>query len=469
MSRSTKIVCTLGPAVDSREGIRKLIAAGMNVARINCSHGDWEQRRRWIEWVRELSPKVGPVAILADLQGPKMRIGTLEEPLRVEVGQKLDLHRGDAPKGAISIPSADLWSAMGSGDRLLFGDGDVQTRLGDMTAFGVEAKVLVAGTIKSKTGITLVGKSFDIQALTPKDEEDVAAAAAMGVDFIALSYLRSAADVLRLKHLIAKHDSAIRVCSKIETHDALREIEAVVRMSDVVMVARGDLGLQMDLECVPTAQKRIIRVCNAMGVPVITATQMLESMMQVPRPTRAEAGDVANAILDGTDAVMLSGETAAGKYPFEAVSIMARIAEEAETMLDHSRRLDEVRSSRAKIQVTQAVAHSAVRLAEQLGVRAIVATSTSGTTPRMVSKFRPRAPILCLTWGERTQRAMAVVWGVEAALGDQQSNMDDVARHALEVFLRAKRIRVGDLLVLASGFPTGTPGNTNLVIVETVR
>lgn len=480
MKRRTKIVCTLGPAVDSRQAIKDLIAAGMNVARINCSHGGWEQREQWIRWVRELSPEVSPIAVLVDLSGPKTRIGPLAEPVAVTPGQRVtllppgvangDLVSASTEDGAtLCVPDPQLYRAMEPGDRLLFGDGDVQARLIEKTDEGITGKVLSGGLIKSKTGITLSGKSFGVKAITSKDEEDLARAAALGADIVALSYVRSPADVQALKHLVAKHDKEIRVCAKIETKEALREIDEIVKVSDVVMVARGDLGLQLDLEEVPVAQKRVIRKCNQAGVPVITATQMLESMMNLARPTRAEATDVANAILDGTDAVMLSGETAAGKFPIEACRIMNRIADHAEEMLDHHLKLDDIRYSRNQLQVTEAVAHSAVRLSEQLAVKAIVTTTTSGTSPRMVSKFRPRAPILCVCWRERTQRAMAVVWGVEAALGEPKENMDEVARHVFDLFIRCKRLKVNDPVVLASGFPTGTAGNTNLVIVESVR
>jgi pyruvate kinase len=287
----------------------------------------------------------------------------------------------------------------------------------------------------------------------------------MGVDYIALSYVKSASDRLELRRLVDQYDPGIRLVAKIETKEALRDIDQILQASDVVMVARGDLGLQLPIEDVPVAQKRIIARANAMGKPVITATQMLESMIVNARPTRAEATDVANAILDGTDAVMLSGETAAGQYPVEAVKTMARIAEKAESLgQDEAPRPAPVKNQ----DCTEAVAHAAVEVAESLRARAIVTSSTSGATPRWVRKFRPDVPILCATWDERVQRQLAMVGGVMAALIPSPETTDEAIGLSIEAFLKAKELKMGDQVVLTCGVPPGVAGNTNLILVRTV-
>ncbi len=468
MKRRTKIVCTLGPAVDSREKIGQLAAAGMNVARINCSHGDWETRRHHIEWVRQFSTPIAPIAVLADLQGPKFRIGELPEGvIEVQTGQTLSLSQhGDT---RLQVPADEIFHAMAKNDRLLLGDGEVELKLIAHEGDVFQARVLSSGKIKSRQGITLVGRSFNVPSMSEKDLEDIFEACKAGVDFIALSYVRQAADLRELRRLVDKYEPGIKLCAKIETREALKNIDEILKVADLVMVARGDLGLQMDLEDVPTAQKRIIHKANLVGRPVITATQMLESMVNAARPTRAEATDVFNAILDGTDAVMLSGETAAGMYPIEAVKTMARITEKAEALFDYDERLrDDSFIPKGAHEGTEAVARAAVELATSLRCRAIVTTSTSGLTPRMVSKFRPRCPILCASWNEKTHHQLGVVWGVEALRINLPDNMDATIDAAINAFLKQKRLKVGDTVVVTAGVPAGTAGNTNLILVHKV-
>lgn len=469
MKRRSKIVCTLGPAVDSREKVSALADAGMNVARLNCSHGDWETRRRWIGWLRELSGPVAPIGILADLQGPKFRIGEIEgTTVDLETGQTLLV--GAGPNAAIPIFEPPILAVLDEGVRVLLGDGVVELRLGRRAGGNFQAQVISGGQVKSRQGITVVGKVFDTPAMTDKDIADVREACLAGVDFIALSYVKSPADIRVLRREVDKYDPTIRLCAKIETKDALEEIEEIAKVSDVIMVARGDLGLQMDLEQVPLAQKTIIHTCNRLGCPVITATQMLESMVGSPRPTRAEAADVANAILDGTDAVMLSGETATGRYPVEAVQTMARIAAEAEHALNENdwttpqgARRPDVLSS------TDAVASAVSQLARHIRPTAILTTTTSGQTARLVSKYRPRVPILCATWERRTQAFMSVVWGVEAIFTDLAGTSDETTSNAINAFLRHKRLHVGDDLLITAGVPAGIPGQTNLILHSTVK
>lgn len=466
MKRRTKIVCTLGPASDSREKIEALIKAGMNVARLNCSHGDWDTKRRWIGWLRELSPEIAPVAILADLQGPKFRVGEL-------FGGSVDLPTGTTvtvgPNGDVPIFQEEILNVMRPGDRLLLGDGEIEIKLGASAGHHTwTGRMIVGGVLKSRKGVTVVGRQFDVPALSEKDLEDLEAAVAAGCDMVALSYVKHAPDVEMLREHLERLNSPARICAKIETREAVRDLESILPVVDIIMVARGDMGLQMDIEDVPPAQKHIIERCSAVGVPVITATQMLESMITNPRPTRAEAGDVFNAVLDGTDAVMLSGETAAGLYPVECVKTMARLCEEGESRFDRYR-IERRVKSRLDIQPTDAIAQAVATLEGQIRAKAILSTSTSGQTPRLVSKYRPHAPILCATHDETTAHFLAVVWGVEAALVPDTVFSDDVYAAALQIFVDAKRLKPGDTIVFTAGVPAGVPGNTNLIMVQTVR
>jgi pyruvate kinase len=471
MKRRTKIVCTLGPATDSRGKLEDLIEAGMNVARINCSHGDWESRRRWIEWIRALSPKVGPVAILADLQGPKFRVGILpEEGLDLKAGDSVTVGQGE--QAMIPVLQPEIVEAMAPNARLLMGDGEIELRLGPTVGPGTfEAKVVTGGLLTSRKGVTLVGKVFEVPALTDKDREDVREAVAAGVDYIALSYVKSANDVRQLRRMVdelgAKH---IGLCAKIEMQQGIRELEEILKVVDIIMVARGDMGLQMDIEDVPLMQKHIIDECTFAGKPVITATQMLESMIHASRPTRAEATDVANAVLDGTDALMLSGETAMGQYPVECVKTMVRIAEAAEENYDRYR-IERNFAERVKNGVghTDAIAHAVSELAFLIEPKAIVCTTTSGQTPRLVSKFRPRVPILCATWDDATHRKLAVVWGVESVRIPLPQSTDSIVNEAVDALLDHKRIKIGDTVVLTAGVPAGTAGNTNLILTQVVK
>lgn len=466
--RRTKIVCTLGPAVDSRRAIARLIAAGMNVARLNCSHGDWETRARWIAWLRELSSELSPVGILVDLQGPKFRIGAVK-------GGVLDLKPGaqvivgNVSGVDIPIPQSEIICELRAGDRLLLGDGNLELRIRSGTDGRFEASAVTAGAIRSRQGLTLVGKSFSKPAFTEQDAADMRWACELDADFVALSYVHSADDLTRARKAMDGMGGRMKLCAKIETRSALRNLEEILAASDLAMVARGDLGLQMNPEDVPMAQKAIIRLANRLGKPVITATQMLESMMLAPRPTRAEVADVANAILDGTDAVMLSGETATGAYPTECVRTMARIAGKAETMLDHQALLEGPGERGSRIPASHAIAQAVARLAETTQPRAILTTTTSGQTARLVSKFRPCTPILCATWNPKTHCQMSVVWGVESLHVPLPTNTDEIVQNAMDGFVRRRRLRTGDRVIVTAGVPAGTPGNTNLILNEVVK
>jgi pyruvate kinase len=469
MKRRTKIVCTLGPAVDSKEKIRALVDAGMNVARLNCSHGDWESRRRWIGWLRELQGDGAPVAVLADLQGPKFRIGELEGGmLELSTGQTVTI--GNSIGATIPIHQPEILGALAPGVRMLLGDGHVELKVATVAEGVCEAKTISGGPVRSRQGVTIVNRSFDTPALTPKDLEDVQEAIRAGVDFIALSYVRSASDMRELRRVVDRLGSDVALCVKVETREALKDLENILKVSDLVMVARGDLGLQMDLEEVPLAQKWIIERCTLAGMPVITATQMLESMMHSPRPTRAEASDVANAILDGSDAVMLSGETAAGLYPVECVRTMVRIAEKTEPLFDRGRLREKLLEiAKGSSGHTEAVAYAAAELALLIKPQAIVTTTASGQTARLVSKHRPKAPILAATYDDRTLAQLAIVWGVEAIRMEVPSSTDEGIQKSIDCFLKRRRLKVGDLVIVTAGVPAGARGNTNMILTQVVK
>lgn len=469
MKRRSKIVCTLGPAVDSREKIKALIEAGMNVARINCSHGDWDTRRQWITWIRELSSDLGPIAILADLQGPKFRMDRLSADfVELEIGQSVTV--GCGPAATIPISQPEILAAMSPNCRLLLGDGNVELKLGQKADENFTAKVVTSGQVKSRQGVTLVGKVFEVAPMTEKDREDIGFACAAGVDYIALSYVKEADDIVALRREVDRYDPSIGLCAKIETREAIKDLDNILKVVDLIMVARGDLGLQMDIEDVPIMQKRIIEMSTWAGKPVITATQMLESMIENARPTRAEATDIANAVLDGTDALMLSGETASGAYPIECVRTMVRIAEKAEALFDRSKmdaRFYE-HSLKAHVGHPEAIAQSVANLASLLKPAAVISTTVSGNTARLVSKYRPKAPVLCATYDERTQARLAVVWGVEALRLPTPKTTEEGVRNAIAAFVKKKRLKKGDLVVVTAGVPFGE-GNTNLILTQVVN
>lgn len=469
MQKRTKMVCTLGPAVDSFDQIKALIAAGMNVARLNCSHGDWEAKRQWIKWIREASPDVSPIAILADLQGPKFRIGEISGgSVNLKMGEVVTL--GPEPTANIPVYDQLMLSALAQGSRVLLGDGIVELKLTSQQGSLWLAKVQSSGVVKSKQGFTLFGKSFETPALSEKDKSDVIEACKADVDFIALSYVKDEGDILELKEMVAKLDKGVRICAKIETREAMKNLDAIIKVSDVLMVARGDMGLQMEIEDVPVAQKTIISKCNIAGKPVITATQMLESMISSPRPTRAEVADIANAILDGTDAVMLSGETASGQYPIESATVMAKVAANAEKIFEHEHWLEHLGSKVSRLsEPTEAIAHAVAQLAMTTKPKAILTTTTSGSTARLVSKYRPKPPILCATWDHKVFRQMAVVWGVEAIHIGLPSMTDEIVERSIAGFVKAKKLKSGDSVIITAGVPAGQPGHTNLILNEVVK
>ena len=485
--RRTKIIATLGPAVSSFEKICELVEAGMNVVRINTAHGDWDTRRQWMGWVREAETRYGiPIAILLDLAGPKVRIGRLPEPLTLQKGQivRFVLHEAydAATPSAIPLPVPEIFRVAQPNDRLLVDDGSIELSITQVEAEQIEALVLEGGELSSQRGITLPNRTLALPSMTPKDREDLQQGLQAGVDWIALSFVRSVSDVLNLQSLIKEYGADTPVIAKIEQRAALEELEKIIEVSDGVMVARGDLGVQVDLAEVPALQKQIIRLCNAHAKPVITATQMLESMVQEGRPTRAEVTDVANAILDGSDALMLSGETAVGAYPIQAVRWMARIAENAEEALFQPNGPIPLSGSpliRGNLKegdpgtaghhsTTEAVARAACLVAQMVGAKAILTPTTSGGTPRWVSHFRPAQPILALTPKERIWRRLTLLWGVAPLRIPHVSSTDEMTTQALLAACQTRLVQQGDRVVLTAGVPVGVPGNTNMIQVLTI-
>ena len=465
--RNTKIVATLGPASSSPEVVRSMVEAGMNVARLNFSHGSHPQHRDIIQMLRKVSQETGkPLAILQDLGGPKLRIGDIPQgSVRLEPGSdvKLSVGADDGKTNQLPIPSCPwLPREVKEGQRILLDDGSIQLRVKRIEADGVICSVVVGGTVSSHKGINLPDTTLrELKIPTDKDQIDLAFGIQEGVDFVALSFVRTADDVRTLKELIHRTGAKARVIAKIEKREALIQIEGIVEEADGVMVARGDLGVETDLETVTLQQKEIIALCNRRGKVVITATQMLQSMIENPTPTRAEVSDVTNAILDGTDAVMLSGETAVGKYPVKAVQVMANIANKTEQVFDTDRFLHRRELSEASM--SAAVAHAACLLAKELCASAIIANTESGHTALMVSRYRPHPPILGMSRHETTVRQLTLVWGVYPFLIDNVSGTDELLDRAIEMTRRSNLAREGDHVVITAGVPVGQSGTTNLI------
>jgi pyruvate kinase len=463
----TKIVCTLGPASDNRETLRSLMEAGLSVARLNFSHGTHEQHAATVALVRAVARELGrPVAILGDLQGPRIRIGDLAAPRHVSDGEDIVLVAGeDAAEDQFPTTYEHLCEDLKVGDRILVDDGLIELVALEVGTHTVKARVLHGGPIKSHKGMNLPGVAVSAPSITDKDWADVRFAVEHNLEYLALSFVRRAQDIAELREKIPKH---MLVVAKIEKDSALENIESIVRASDAVMVARGDLGVELPFEEVPIAQKNLNAHCNKLGRPVITATQMLESMITNPRPTRAEASDVANAIFDGTDAVMLSAETAAGQYPRLAVEAMSRIITEIEK---HPRvvRTDERRAaSDVAVSTEQAIAAAATSAVRSLGAPALIVFTKSGFSARVVAAHRPNVPILVLTDQERTYRQLALVWGVVPCLVEHCDTYWDMVKLALEAVRNHGLAREGDRVVVTAGVPFDVPGTTNLMKIETV-
>jgi len=467
VNRRTKIVATLGPATGTPERIAGLIDAGANVIRVNASHGTPELRAGWVAAVRRAAEAAGaPVAVLMDLQGPRIRVGDLARPRVLHADEAVVFAPEEAARGD-ELPTTyeDLARDARVGARILLDDGLLSVEVTRIAPPRVEGRVVDGGTLTSHKGMNLPGLQVSAPALTQKDREDVAHAAGLGVDYVALSFVRRADDLAELRGLVP---DSVKLVAKIEKAAALDDLERILRASDAVMVARGDLGVELPFEEVPVVQKRLIREANRHGKPVITATQMLESMVHHPRPTRAEASDVANAILDGTDAVMLSAETAVGEYPFDAVRAMDRIIREMERHPLAAAREDRRVAAGQDVSVEDAIAIGTSAVARMLKTPLIVTLTKGGFTARKVAALRPPVPILAVTTEPVTYRQLALVWGVTAVGVDHVPSYDAMLEVVRDLILKRGYARPGDRIVMTAGVPWEVSGATNLLKVEVV-
>ncbi len=473
--RRTKIVCTLGPAVASVEGVRALIAAGMDVARLNFSHGSHDDHRRMIEVVRDEAKRAGRlVPILQDLQGPKIRLGkVMDGGVLIHKGSTVVLTSEPVAEGTaerVHVSYDALADEVSVGGRILIDDGYIEVMVTRVDGPDVHAEVVVGGVLKSNKGVNLPKLRAARPSLTEKDIRDLTFGLAHDVDFIALSFVRTGTDVADLVQRIRAVDKNIGVISKIEKPEAVEDFEAILAGSDGIMVARGDLGIEIPMQDVPVVQKRLIRACLEAAKPAITATQMLESMIENPRPTRAEATDVANAVFDGTDAVMLSGETAAGKYPIRAVAAMDEIARAAEASRKvlGGREATFFTGTREADQTTEAISQTAVRLAEQVGASAIACLTHSGTTARAIARHRPDVPIFAFTDDAGALGRISLTWGTEPIKVPLQTTTDAGLMSVREGLLAGGHVRPGDRVVVTAGLPLVAVGLTNMVHVMTI-
>lgn len=464
--RKTKIVCTIGPASGSAKIIEKLIEGGMDVARLNFSHGTHEDHREKISLIRTISKRLNrPVAILQDLAGPKIRVGSIPDPgITLEPGQTFLLTTRNLPGTTrrVSISYRRLAKEVNIGDRILLADGIMELQVIGADAAGVHCRVITGGLLTSNKGINLPSGTIRAPAMTDNDREALRFGLAHDVDYVALSFVRSAQDILSAQAIIRRAKKTVPVIAKIEKHEALRHIDEILEVSGGLMVARGDLGVEIPLEEVPLIQKQLIRQANTLGKPVITATQMLRSMVDSPRPTRAEAADVANAVIDGTDAVMLSEETASGAYPVEAVRFMDRLARIAETGYAYTNFL----SQSPRRNISESVAQASCVLADHLDARAIVVHTRSGATARHISRFRPRQPVIALSPDRETVRRLMLIWGCQPFLIDEAKDTDAIFETAPAYVLKSAGLNAGDLVVMTLGHPLFETGTTNMIRVK---
>ncbi|OUS77995.1 pyruvate kinase [Paenibacillus sp. MY03] len=468
--RKTKIVCTIGPSSESLENTKKLIQSGMNVGRLNFSHGDFEEHGNRIKNIRKANAELGTsVAILLDTKGPEIRLGKLkEEPIELIQGDAITLTTEEilGDRTRIPVTYTNLPNDISVGSTVLIDDGLIGLTVESVEGTEIHCRIVNSGPIKGKKGVNVPGVKISLPGITEKDAGDIVFGIEQGVDFIAASFVRKASDVLEIRELLEKHDAShIQIISKIENQEGVDNLDEILEVSDGLMVARGDLGVEIPAEEVPLVQKMMIKKCNRAGKPVITATQMLDSMQRNPRPTRAEASDVANAIFDGTDAIMLSGETAAGKYPVESVQTMSRIAERAESALEY-REIFLKQANAQQVSVTEAVSQSVANSALDLNAKAIVTSTQSGFTARMVAKYRPKSPIIAVTTDERIMRRLALGWGVFPVKGAEASTTDEMFETAVKGAMSTGLLSLGDTIVITAGVPVGRAGTTNLIKIH---
>ncbi|KGR77494.1 pyruvate kinase [Ureibacillus manganicus] len=472
--RKTKIVCTIGPASESAETLEQLILAGMNVARLNFSHGTHEEHAVRVATIRDVAAKLNKtIGILLDTKGPEIRTHNMKNgEVHLSRGQVIDIsmEEVEGDENVFSVTYDQLIDDVNQNDKILLDDGLVELRVlaKDKEKGLIHTIVENAGILKNKKGVNVPGVSVKLPGITEKDAQDILFGIEQGVDFIAASFVRTAKDVLEIRELLEQNGgSHIQIIPKIENQEGVDNIDEIIEVSDGLMVARGDLGVEIPAEEVPLVQKTLIKKCNQVGKPVITATQMLDSMQRNPRPTRAEASDVANAIIDGTDAIMLSGETAAGQYPIDSVKTMNKIAEYTENSLDY-RAIVSMRSREKGTSMTEAISQAVSYTSINLGVKAVLAPTSSGTTAKMIAKYRPGVPIIAITNEVTTAQKLTLVWGVTSIVTPKVNTTDEILELAVDESLKYKYVDHGDVVVITAGVPVGEAGTTNLMKVHVI-
>ena len=470
--KKTKIVCTIGPSSDSYEVLNALVNQGMNVARLNFSHGTHPEHKKRIDTIKKLRDDIDePIAIMLDTKGPEIRIKTFKDGMiRIEQGQDFTLTSEDVEgdETRVSVTYKDITKDLKANDRVLIDDGLVEFTVISVDEKNVYMKAVNSGELSDRKGVNLPSVKVNLPTLTEKDIEDLIFGIKNDVDFIAASFIRSAKDVLEIRKILESNGGDdIKIISKIENLEGVQNIDEIIDVSDGIMVARGDMGVELDEEDIPLVQKDIIRKCNLKGKFVITATQMLDSMIRNPRPTRAEVTDVANAILDGSSAIMLSGETAAGNYPVKSCEMMRKIAVKIEDSLDYKIALDSTNDEH-EINITNSIAKATREAALDLDAKVIIAATTSGLTARNISKFKPKSPIIAATTNEKVRRQLAIEWGVYPIRATLASSIDDLFYESINILKNIKFVKEGELVILTAGMPLGKAGSTNIMMVKTV-
>ena len=469
--RKTKIVCTLGPATDQEGVLKEMLLAGMNVARFNFSHGSHEEHKRRLDQLKSLREELDlPVAAMLDTKGPEIRLRSFQNgSVMLKTGQEFTLTTEDVPgnETGCSVTYAELPQDVKTGDTILLDDGLVRLTVLETTVSTVRCRVENDGVMKNNKGVNIPGVRLSLPYMSQRDREDILFGAEQGFDFIAASFVRTAADVREIRRLLDGVGSKIRIIAKIENQEGVNNLSEILSVADGIMVARGDMGVEIDFTEIPILQKQMIAQCVACGKPAITATQMLDSMMEHPRPTRAEITDVANAIYDGTSAIMLSGETAAGKYPVEAVRTMDAIAVRTEGEIDYTKRMKRLAGS-SRLSIAAATAHAACTTAADISADAVITVSQRGTTAQMVSRFRPATTVIACLLDEQVRRQMSLYFGVVPLMMPYASNTDELVEFAVDAAEKAGLVQQGDLVVVTAGVPVGVAGTTNMIRVHLV-
>jgi pyruvate kinase len=470
--KHTKIICTIGPASQDKEILRELCLNGMNIARLNFSHGDFQEHGQRLSNIRSVAKELDKeIGVLLDVRGPKIRLGDFKDPITlIQKGDTFILTTEECicDERCAFVNYPQLCEGMEPGNPVFIDDGLIELQVEEVTDKELKCRVVVGGELSSRKGVTLPGVPIKLPALTEKDIEDIKFGLAHGIDFIAGSFIRKSSDVSEIRHVIREAGYDVPIIAKIESDEGVKNIDDIIKAADGIMIARGDLGVQLPPEEIPLIQKRLISKCNMAGKPVITATQMLDSMARNARPTRAEVTDVANAIFEGTDAIMLSGETAVGRYPVIALRTMSRIALRVEDSLDYSRMLAERRHG-VTGSVADAISHATCQAAMDLNVTAIITFTRTGNTARMVSKYRPQFPIIAVTPYEEVARSLSLYWGVHPIIVPRTYSIDSMIDTSVSFALKKGLVEIGDLVAVTAGVVAGgEPGSTNFLKIHQV-